>query len=499
MPILTLLNALVSLCLALYAISAFVHAILYLRHRRRAVAVPQVPWSQLPSVAVQIPVYNELHVVERAIDAAAALRYPRDRLQVQIVDDSDDETTVLAVARAAYQREQGLDITVLRRGDRSGYKAGALAYATAACQADMIAIFDADFQPRPDFLLQTVPHLVQHADVAFVQARWSYVNGDYSPLTRAQELAFDGHHVIEQPARSRAGLLMIFNGAAGVWRRAAIEQAGGWQADTLCEDLDLSFRAQLAGWKPLHLPDVDVPGELPPEIAAFKQQQARWAQGTAQCLRKLGPRLLTSRRHRWWQKAMGLLHLCSYLSHPLAFLLAVLSLPMLLVPGSAQLPLRGLGLLYLGPPLVYCLSQQQLYRRWWRRLWPMPLLMLMGVGIAWTNTKASLIGLTRWGGPFRRTPKFELRGRTDDWSTSAYRMPPGSHVVGELALTAYALVTAAIAAALGQYAMLPFPLLYACAFGTVAALELLQSARRRPRASAAHATQGVQRHLLHGR
>ncbi len=246
----------------------------------------------------------------------------------------------------------------------------------------------------------------------------------------------------------------------------------------------------MAGWRPLHLPNVDVPGELPPEIAAFKQQQARWAQGSAQCLRKLGPRVLTSRRLHWWQKAMGLVHLGAYLSHPLACLLAVLALPMLLVPRSAQLPLGGLGLLYLGPPLLYCLAQARLYPRWWRRMWPLPVLMLLGVGIAWTNTKATWRGLTRWGGPFLRTPKFRLQGRAGSYSVSDYRMRAGSHLVGEIALALYALVAAVLAAALGQYGMLPFALLYAGAFGTVAALELLQSARprrqRAPRASPAY-------------
>ncbi len=484
-------NGLLSLCLAVYGLSALLHAVLYLRHRREPPPPPPVPWAALPPVTVQIPVYNEVHVVERAIRAAAALEYPRDRLQVLILDDSDDETTAVAHACAATHRARGLEIAVLRRTDRSGYKAGALAHALPHSKGECIAIFDADFQPQADFLLRTIPHLVARPEVGFVQTRWAFLNSDYSLLTRAQALAFEGYFVVEQTARSRAGLMLIFNGSAGVWRRACIEDAGGWQSDTLCEDLDLSLRAQAAGWKPLYLPEVPVPSELPPQVGAFKLQQARWAQGSAQNLRKLGPRLLASKHLRWWQKGMGLVYLASYMAHPVALALVLLALPMLLVPRS-PLPAVGgvLGLVYLGPPLVYALAQQQLHPRGWRRLWPLPLLVLIGIGIAWTSTKATWRGLTRWGGPFVRTPKFHLHGREGNWTASGYRLCAGRHVVGEVALAIYALITAAVALALGRYAAVPFALLSAAAFGTVALLEIVQSPRPRARvpgrASVAH-------------
>jgi len=477
------LNGLLSLCLAVYALSALLHVVLYLLHRRDPPAPPEVPWEALPTVTVQIPVYNEVHVVERAIHAAAALDYPRERLQVLVLDDSDDETTAVAQACAGGYRARGFDISVLRRADRSGYKAGALAHALPHSKGEFIAIFDADFQPQPDFLLRTIPHLLARPELGFVQARWAFLNPDYSLLTRAQALAFDGYFVIEQTARSRAGLMLIFNGSAGVWRRACIEDAGGWQCDTLCEDLDLAFRAQAAGWRPLYLPDVAVPSELPPQIAAFKLQQARWAQGAAQSLRKLAPRLLRSKHLRWWQKGLGLIYLASYMAHPVALILIVLALPMLLLPHSPHWIVGGvLGLLYLGPPLIYLLAQQRLYRRGWLRLWPLPLLVLLGIGIAWSSAKATWRGLTRWGGPFVRTPKFHLHGRAGDWSSSSYRLRAGGHVVGEAALAVYALITAGVALALGQYGTLPFALLSAAAFGTVALLESLQSPRTRVRA-----------------
>jgi cellulose synthase/poly-beta-1,6-N-acetylglucosamine synthase-like glycosyltransferase len=357
---LAFIHALVVLWLAIYGLNSLILAFLYLRHRRAVVPAPSADWSVLPPVTVQVPVYNELHVVERAIDGVAALDYPRDRLQIQILDDSTDETTRLARARTALHRERGVDITVLRRPDRGGFKAGALAWGLSQARGEYVAIFDADFCPHPDFLLRTIPHFLARPRLGMVQTRWSYLNADYSPLTRAQALALDGHFVVEQAGRHRSGLLVSFNGAAGVWRRRCIEEAGGWQADTLCEDLDLSYRAQLAGWECLYLPAVDAPAEVPPQIAAFKRQQSRWAQGSVQALRKLAGSILRSRRLRWGQKGMALVHLSSYLAHPLMVVFLLASLPTLLMPDSALLPLGSLGLMCLGPLLVYVVSQQQL-------------------------------------------------------------------------------------------------------------------------------------------
>jgi cellulose synthase/poly-beta-1,6-N-acetylglucosamine synthase-like glycosyltransferase len=475
------LHALIALWLAVYGLNSFVLLFLYLRHRRAAPSISLVDQSRLPPVTVQVPVYNELHVVERAIDAVAALDYPRAHLQIHILDDSTDETTRLARVRAAFYRQQGVDIAVLRRPDRDGFKAGALSWGLDCADGEYVAIFDADFCPPSDFLLRTVPCFLTRPRLGMVQTRWSYLNADYSPLTRAQALALDGHFVVEQAGRHRSGLLMSFNGAGGVWRRRCIAESGGWSADTLCEDLDLSYRAQLAGWECLYLPAVDVPTEVPPQIAAFKRQQSRWAQGSAQALRKLAGPILRSRRLGWGQKTMALIHLSSYLAHALMVLLLLVSLPLLLLPDSMQLSLSGLGLMCLGPPLVYVASQWQLYPDWGRRLRAMPLLVLVGIGIAWSNTQAVWRGLTRWGGTFARTPKFRLEGQAGRWTDSGYRLHADGTTIGEVVLALYALVTAHVAYTTGHYGVIPFSLLYAAALGTVAGMGLAQTFAPRSR------------------
>lgn len=466
--------------LAAYGFNAILLAVLYLRHQREVPAASLVDREALPPVTVQVPTYNERQVIDRAIDAVAALDYPRDRLQIQILDDSTDDTAQLARQRAAFHDERGLDIHVLRRPDREGFKAGALSWGLDRARGEYVAIFDADFRPHPDFLLRTVPYFLDRPNLGLVQTRWSHLNAEYSPLTRAQAMAFDGHFVVEQTARDRSGLLMNFNGTGGVWRKACIEESGGWTAETLSEDLDLSYRAQLAGWETLYLPTVDAPAELPPQLAAFKRQQARWTQGSIQTLRKLLGPIVRSPRLSIFQKGMALLHLSGYLAHSLMVLLLLVTLPMILF-GVAPPALGNVGLLAgLGPPLIYLISQQWLHRDWVRRLKTLPLLILVGIGIAWNNAVAGWRGLTRWGGTFARTPKFRVEGKAGQWLDSAYRLDIDTSVLGEGALAAYALISTAIAHQAGRYGLVPFLLLYAAAFGTVAAIELGQglSSRR---------------------
>ncbi len=467
-----LLYALTVLWLSAYGLNGWVLTLLYWRHRRRIDPTPVVPWDRLPKVTVQLPLYNEAHVAARLIDAAAALDYPRDRLEIQVLDDSTDETISIVDSRAAYHRQRGVNIRVLRRSGRDGFKAGALAHGLKAAQGEFIAIFDADFCPRPDFLLRTVPHLVARSGVGMVQARWSHLNTDYSLLTRVQALALDGHFVVEQTARSRAGLLMHFNGTAGVWRRSCIEESGGWQSDTLCEDLDLSYRAQIAGWRLMFLPEVEEPAELPPQILAFKQQQARWAQGAVQCLRKLAGPLVRSPYLAPHQKVMGLLHLSGYLAYPLMILLLLLTPLLALHPEVLWPPLRLLAPLCLGPLAVYATSQWALYPDWGRRLVALPFLILVGTGVAWSNTLGVARGLVQWGGEMKRTPKFHLEGRRGKWARSRYRLRRDRAVIGEVGLTLYALVATALAWRSGNGGVVPFLLLYAAAFGLVAGMSL---------------------------
>lgn len=489
--LLAVLYGLVTLWLAVYGLNSWVLVVLYWLRGRRPLPAPATPrvqlpangdsWAatavlcaHLPTVTVQLPVYNERHVVERLIDAAARLQYPWDRLQIQVLDDSTDETACLAEARAALWRGRGLDIQVLRRPNREGFKAGALAWGLAQARGEFIAIFDADFVPRPDFLRHTIPHFLDNPRLGMVQTRWSHLNARYSLLTRVQALALDGHFVVEQTARSRSGLPMHFNGTAGVWRRACIEDSGGWQTDTVCEDLDLSYRAQARGWRCLYLPEVEGPAELPPQMLAFKQQQARWAQGSVQCLRKLAGPLVRSRALNPLQKLMGLIHLSGYLVHPLMVLLLLLSLPLLFVPSPARGPLSLLAPVCLGPALVYATSQWVLYPDWKRRLSVFPLLVLVGTGIAWNNTLAIWQGMARWGGSFARTPKFRLEGCGGDWQNSQYRLRNDRAVAGEVLLALYALLTASVAWAAGSKGSVPFLLLYVAAFGWVAGLSLIE-------------------------
>jgi cellulose synthase/poly-beta-1,6-N-acetylglucosamine synthase-like glycosyltransferase len=486
-----------ALSVALYGTNALLLAALYLRRRRQP--PPQAPLPESwPMVTVQLPIYNELYVVERLIDAVASLEYPRERLQIQILDDSTDETTRLVRARVAHHRAQGLDMTLVHRRDRRGFKAGALARGLETALGEFIAIFDADFVPPPAFLKRTVPHLVQEPGLAFVQTRWGYLNPAYSALTRAQTIALDGHFVAEHLGRNRNGLLMNFNGTAGIWRRAAIETAGGWQDDTLTEDVDLSFRAQLAGWQALYLPEVESPAELPPQMAAFKRQQARWATGAAQCLVKLGGALLRGQpyhhsrpsakgmsklhpsaqagqeqapgagiRPSWIARLEGLLHLSVWIAHPMSLVLLILTLPMLLGEIAMTLNLTIFWMVALGPVVAYALSQRHLYSDWKRRMLFMPVLALLGTGLALSNSLAIARGLLTRDRAFWRTPKFHIEGRGDTWSHNRYALPFQWITVGELGLAAYALATVAVALVMGNYLAVPFLLLYVGGYGYI--------------------------------
>jgi len=469
--------AAVILWLAVYSLQALVLTLLYLRHRheeRPSIVVQEDSW---PLVAVQLPVCNEQHVIERLIDAAAALDYPHDRLEIQILDDSSDATTALAQARAAHYRARGINVQVLRRPARVGFKAGALAWGLAHTRAEFLAVFDADFSPRPDFLRRTIPYMLADPSLGLIQTRWSHLNYTYSPLTRVQALALDGHFVVEQTGRNRAGLLINFNGSGGVWRRSCIESVGGWQADTMTEDMDLSYRAQLAGWRALYLPDVDAPAELPPQMEAFKRQQARWAQGSVQCLRKLGLRVIRSRLSVP-QKVMALLHMSSYLAQPLMVLWLLVMLPLLLHAELPRGPVVGLGLVGLGLPMLYIVATRALYPDWKRRILYFPLLAAVATGITWSTSRAVWEGLTRWGGIFQRTPKFRLEGRHGQWHSSVYRLWPDRTVVGELILLLYALATMVVAVLRGAFGTLPFLLLYVIGYAMAAGASLWQGRQR---------------------
>ena len=468
----TAIYVIAALLLAIYGANSLLLTMVYWRVRQRQPAEP--PLSRAPRVTVQLPIYNEVHVVERLIDAVAQLDYPAHRLQIQVLDDSSDETTAIAQARVDAHRARGVDIVLVRRQGREGYKAGALAHGLRRATGELMAIFDADFVPEPDFLRRTVPYFLADPGLGFLQTRWGHLNADYSPLTRVQALALDGHFAVEQTARQRAGWFMNFNGTAGLWRRACIEESGGWSGDTLCEDLDLSYRAQVAGWRAAYLPQVVAPAEVPPQLAAFKRQQFRWAKGSIQCLRKLAGDVWRTERSLA-ARLEGLVHLSGYLAHPLMVLMLLATLPLLLSGARLNWPLAYLSLASLGPPLLYAVGQKALYPDWWQRYGRMPLLVLLGSGIALNNSVAVLQGLLGSESHFRRTPKFRLEGKNGQWQGQRYALTLDWMILGELLLALYAALTIGVAWRQGHTWAIPFLCLYLGGFGLVAIVGLWQS------------------------
>lgn len=461
-----------ALLLAVYSLNTILLTFLYLRQRHRRHPTP--PLSRFPYVTIQLPIYNERYVVSRLIDAVARLDWPKQQLEIQVLDDSTDITTSIARAAVKHWQRQGVDIHLIRRDDRSGFKAGALAHGLSAASGEFMAIFDADFVPPPDFLRRTVPHLLADPDLGMVQTRWGHLNADYSLLTRAEALAIDAHFVVEQSARDRSGLYLNFNGTAGVWRRECIEAAGGWHADTLSEDVDLSYRAQLAGWRLRYLPDVVAPAELPPQIHGFKGQQFRWAKGSIQVARKLAGLLLTHEAPLF-VRFQGLIHLTGYLIHPLMIVLLLAVVPMIITHSRVPAGFVYLSLATLGPPFLFAVAQRAAYPDWGRRMLSFPILALIGTGIALSNTQAVAEALLSRKTAFERTPKFRIEDRHDHWANKSYALRATPLVLGELALAVYAGLGIVAAWKTGQFFVIPYLLLYALGFGLVASLTLLHS------------------------
>ncbi len=430
-----------------------------------------------PRVTVQLPVFNERYTVKRLVDAVVRLDYPRDRLEIQVLDDSTDATTAIACRLVAHYRAQGVDIHLLHRTNRTGFKAGALAEGLESATGELIAVFDADFVPNADWLRRTVPAF-RDPKLGCLQTRWGHLNRDYNRLTRAQALGIDGHFVIEQTARASTGLFLNFNGTAGLWRRACIEDAGGWQADTLTEDLDLSYRAQLRGWRIGYLPEVVVPAELPAQLDAFKRQQFRWAKGSLQTACKLAPKMWQA-DIPWRTRVAGLIHLTSYAVHPLMLLTLLLALPVGYWAGSMLRIFPWFTVAAVGPPLLYALARTSHTPRLRDRLRVLPLLTLLGFGISLNNSVAAFQAVTRRGTPFRRTPKFNLRDREGSWADSVYALPRNPVVWGELALAGYALVTMIVLWSERGWAIMPWMSIYAAGYLFVAGFSLVQSWQRR--------------------
>jgi cellulose synthase/poly-beta-1,6-N-acetylglucosamine synthase-like glycosyltransferase len=397
------------------------------------------------------------------------------------LDDSTDETSKLAAEQVHYWSARGRSIRHIRRTNRTEYKAGALKYGMSLTSSEYFAIFDADFLPPADWLKQAIlPFLgAKGASIGMVQTRWTHLNERYSLLTRAQALLLDGHFGVEQRVRHEEGFFFGFNGTAGIWRRQCVEDAGGWRGNTLSEDLDLSYRAQLAGWKFCYLPKVEAPAELPATMAAFKIQQTRWAKGSIQAVRTLAPGLLTTRINIW-KKIEGLIHISGYMVHPLIVLMVLLSLPLLLGGHyiSKDIPMAWLGIAGLGPPLLFLIAEASLYPRqaWWRRAAWLPILMLLGVGVAVSNTLAVLGALFDIRTPFQRTPKMgnNIAGNP------LQRRAPDSHGLGwttvaEIGLSGYAIYTAVLTMQNSNYIGAPLLFTYGVAFAWVAGASLWEA------------------------
>ena len=441
--------------------------------RRPALPPPPAP-AEWPLVTVQLPVYNELYVIERLIDAAAALTYPPHKLHIQVLDDSTDETTVLAAARVAYHQARSVHIDHTQRLDRGGFKAGALQHGLANTAGEFIAIFDADFVPEPDFLLRTIPYFTD-TEVGMVQTRWAHLNEEYSLLTELQAFALNAHFYVEQVGRRIGGHFINFNGTGGVWRRRCIEEAGGWHSDTLTEDLDLSYRAQLRGWRFEYLPQVKAPAELPAAMDALKSQQFRWTKGGAETARKhLGN--VWRAPLPWSTKLHATFHLLNSTVFVAVFLLAALSVPLVFV--RHNLPelepvfrLASVFLLVLLPLVFYYYSAWRTANpdaAWGAFLLKFLLFLAVSMGLALHNTRAVVLGLAGRRSAFIRTPKLGLIRRQGTWQGRRYRTGrfDGLTVVEGL-LTLYFLFGLGAGLYFRNYGLLPFHLLLTTGYGLV--------------------------------
>lgn len=463
--------------LFLFGSSGFVMIYYYMKYRNKKSEKP-ASLTQYPPVTIQLPVYNEYYVVERLIDAACRIDYPRERMEIQVLDDSTDETTGIIEARVRKYQLLGFDIKHVRRGTRSGYKAGALKEGLITCTGEFVAVFDADFVPHTDFLKDTVPYFLQDEKVGMVQTRWEHLNSDYSFLTRVQAMALDGHFVIEQNVRNKAGHFINFNGTGGIWRKACILDAGNWEADTLTEDLDLSYRAQLKGWRFKFLNDVTSPAELPSEINALKSQQFRWTKGAVETARKILPRVWRSDLPLE-RKIHSTFHLTGNIVFPFILLAGILNVPLIFIKhqGGYETYFAIMAVFvfaFLGSFLFYLYSQKDVYHDWQKRMILFPLFMAGSMGFAVNNTKAVIEGIFRKKSEFVRTPKYSVVDRTDNWFNKKYANVSKIDyaVFVELALALYCLFGVCSSIYFLELAAVPFQLLFSTGFGMVAWLSL---------------------------
>ena len=463
------------LILFTFGAHGFVMVYHYLKTRGKEADLP--PLDIMPAVTIQLPVFNEYYVVDRLIEAVCAIEYPKEKLEIQVLDDSTDETVEIVAKTVKRFQGMGYDIKHVHRENRMGYKAGALKNGLETARGEFVAIFDADFVPNTTFLLSTLPYFYQDDKLALVQTRWEHLNSDYSLLTRTQAMALDAHFVMEQGVRNKVGFFINFNGTGGIWRKSAILDAGNWHSDTLTEDLDLSYRAQLKGWRFKYLNDVTSPAELPAEVNALKSQQFRWTKGAIETARKILPEV--------WKSNIPLrvkihctFHLTNNLAFPFILLAGILNVPLMFIKqqGGHDLYFAMMSvfvLAFIGSFLFYMFSQKAVYADWRRRLLLFPLFMAGSMGFAVNNSRAVFEGLIKKRSEFVRTPKYAIEGKSDSWLQKKYVPIKLSWVVFvEVALALYCFFGVISSFYYLEIAAVPFQLLYCLGFSFVSALSI---------------------------
>ena len=465
--------------LAIYGIHRYQLVYLYFKYRKNYNPNPISQFSELPRVTVQLPIYNEQFVIDRLLEAVCAMDYPKDKLEIQLLDDSTDETQDVAAAMVERYAALGNPIVYIHRENRHGFKAGALDAGLKLAKGQFIAIFDADFQPPRDWLMKVIHHFAE-PNIGMVQTRWTHLNRDYSLLTQVEAILLDGHFVLEHGARSRSNDFFNFNGTAGMWRREAISDAGGWQHDTLTEDTDLSYRSQLAGWKFKYLPDIECPAELPIEMTAFKTQQARWAKGLIQTSIKVLPMIFRSDVPRRI-KVEAVYHLTANISYPLMVLMTALLIPAMIVrfyQGWFQMLLIDFPLFAASScsiAIFYLVSQRELYPRTWLKTFLyLPLLMALGIGLTVTNTKAVMEALLGIKSAFARTPKYSVAKKGEKSKASKYRKRLLLTPWIELAIGTYFAAAIVYTIINRNFFTVPFLLLFVIGYWYTGLMSLLQ-------------------------
>ena len=466
--------------LAAYGFHRYQLVWMYYRNRRNKVTEPKSRFTNLPRVTIQLPIFNEQFVIDRLVEAICKIDYPREKLDIQVLDDSTDETVKVASAVVDRYRAMGHDIVYIHRTDRTGFKAGALDNGLHTAKGEFIAIFDADFTPPTDWLMKVVHHFAE-PNIGMVQTRWTHLNRDYSFLTEIEAILLDGHFVLEHGGRSRSNVFFNFNGTAGMWRLQAIKDAGGWEHDTLTEDTDLSYRSQLKGWKFLYLQDVECPAELPIEMTAFKTQQARWAKGLIQCAKKDLPKVMRSNVNRR-EKIEAVYHLTANISYPLMIVLSVLMMPAMIIrfyQGWFQMLLIDLPLFLASTFSIssfYLVSQKELFPgRWYRTFLYLPFLMALGIGLTITNTKAVMEALIGHQTAFARTPKYRVQAKGEkSVAAKKYRKRLGIIPWIEMAIGCYFALTIWYAVSNENYITVPFLVLFVYGYWYTGLLSLLQ-------------------------